>query len=181
MKKTVSLILGSLLALSLCFSAYAATDTGERMVTKAELEAAGKGPDSVNWRYQEDYLANKPIPESMLIYKSKTAAAAAPAVSSTGEKMVTKSELEAAGKGPDSVNWRYQEDYLANKPIPESALIYKPKASSSSSSSSKSTYTPSSKGLLGDILSPISDPLTSTFDAIFGKGAAENYLKYGHV
>ena len=128
MKKTISLILGSLLALSLCFSAYAATETGERMVTKAELEAAGKGPDSVNWRYQEDYLANRPIPES--------------------------------------------------------ALIYKPKASSSTSStssSSKSTYTPSSKGLLGDILSPISDPLTSTFDAIFGKGAAENYLKYGHV
>ncbi len=149
---------------------------GEKMVTKSELEAAGKGPDSVNWRYQQDYLANKPIPESALIYKQK---AAAPSTSSSGEKMVTKSQLEAAGKGPDSVNWRYQQDYLANKPIPESALIYKPKTQkkSSSSSSSSSGYTPSDKGLIGDIFSPITD----TFDAIFGKGSSDYYLEHGHL
>ncbi len=96
-----------------------------------------------------------------------------------GEKMVTKSELEAAGKGPDSVNWRYQQDYLANKPIPESALIYKPKTQNkaSSSSSSNSSYKPSDKGIIGDIFSPITD----TFDALFGKGSSDYYLEHGHL
>ncbi|MDO4301089.1 MAG: hypothetical protein Q4D26_06825 [Clostridia bacterium] len=145
----------------------------EKMVTKSQLEAAGKGPDSVNWRYQEDYLADKPIPESALVYKQQTQAQQS--TSSTGEKMVTKSQLEAAGKGPDSVNWRYQEDYLANKPIPESALIYKPKTNkSSSSSSSSSSSTPNqlfedknNKGVLGEVFSP----LTDLYKSIFGEDA----------
>ena len=149
------------------------TPSNEKMVTKSQLEAEGRGPDSVNWRYQEDYLANKPIPESALIYKPKTAAAPA----TSGEKMVTKSQLEAAGKGPDSVNWRYQEDYLANKPIPESALIYKPKTQKKASSSSSSSYKPSEKGLIDDLFSP----LTDTFDMLFGEGAAEHYQKYGTI
>ncbi|MGN1317809.1 MAG: hypothetical protein ACI4VF_02255, partial [Lachnospirales bacterium] len=76
----------------------------EKMVTKSQLEAEGKGPDSVNWRYQEDYLADKPIPESALVYKNSEAQTS---TNSTGEKMVTKSQLEAEGRGPDSVNWRY--------------------------------------------------------------------------
>lgn len=69
--------------------------------------------------------------KTVIIQSAKAPAsvsASSAAVSSTGEKMVTKSQLEAEGRGPDSVYWRYQEDYLADKPIPESALIYKPKA-----------------------------------------------------
>lgn len=144
----------------------------ERMVTKSQLEAAGKGPDSVNWRYQEDYLAGKPIPESALIYKQKTQQSS----TSSGEKMVTKSQLEAAGKGPDSVNWRYQEDYLANKPIPESALIYKPKtnksSSSTGSSSSKSNQTSNnSNGVFGNIFDDLYSPLTDMYKGLFGEEA----------
>ena len=148
----------------------------EKMVTKSQLEAAGKGPDSVNWRYQEDYLANKPIPESALIYKQKTQQSTANA---SGEKMVTKSQLEAAGKGPDSVNWRYQQDYLANKPIPESALIYKPKTNKSSSSSKSSSSKSSSSTpnqLFGDknnkgVFDEIFSPLTDLYKGIFGEEA----------
>lgn len=92
-------------------------------ITKAEAEASGKLPYSVDYRYQQDYLDGKDVPESALYY----------------EKMVTKSQLEAAGKGPDSVNWRYQEDYLADKPIPESALIYKQKTSISNSANNTDT------------------------------------------
>ncbi len=137
----------------------------EKMVTKSQLEAAGKGPDSVNWRYQQDYLANKPIPESALIYKQKTAQAS---TNSSGEKMVTKSQLEAAGKGPDSVNWRYQQDYLANKPIPESALIYKPKTQSSSSSTPNQLLEDKyNKGALGELFSP----MTNLYKSIFGEDA----------
>ena len=144
----------------------ATNSTGEKMVTKSQLEAAGKGPDSVNWRYQEDYLANKPIPESALIYKQK---AAQESTNSSGEKMVTKSQLEAAGKGPDSVNWRYQEDYLANKPIPESALIYKPKTNTNKSNDS-STPTQlfgdkNNEGWFDKILSPMTD----LYKDIFGE------------
>lgn len=84
--------------------------------------------------------------------------------------MVTKSQLEAAGKGPDSVNWRYQEDYLADKPIPESALIYKPKTNTSNSNSSTPTQLfedKDNKGVVGEIFSP----LTDLYKSIFGEDA----------
>lgn len=127
-------------------------------VTKAELEASGKVPYSVDYRYQQDYLDGKDVPESALNY----------------EKMVTKSQLEAAGKGPDSVNWRYQQNYLANKPIPESALIYKPKTNKSSSSSKSSSSTPNQ--LFGDknnkgVFDEIFSPLTDLYKGIFGEEA----------
>ncbi|MGN1319108.1 MAG: hypothetical protein ACI4VF_08825, partial [Lachnospirales bacterium] len=118
-------------------------------------------------RYQEDYLANKPIPESALIYKPKTEKQT---TSSTGEKMVTKSQLEAEGKGPDSVNWRYQEDYLANKPIPESALIYKPKTTNKSSSSSTPTQMFGDKNNAGFFDQAMS-PMTDLYKIFFGEDA----------
>lgn len=78
-------------------------------ITKAEVEASGKTPYSVNYKYQQDYLNGKPIPESAVYY----------------EKMVTKSELEAAGKAPDSVDEKYRFDYFENRLIPASAIHYK--------------------------------------------------------
>ncbi|MDO5388013.1 MAG: hypothetical protein Q4F63_02145 [Clostridia bacterium] len=132
-----------------------------QMVTKSQLEAAGKGPDSVNWRYQEDYLANRPIPESALIYKNPVETQ--PTTNSTGEKMVTKSQLEAEGKGPDSVNWRYQEDYLANKPIPESALIYKQKNNTFNSVNNNDTVNENNNNGDGSVVESGSDYLISRY------------------
>jgi hypothetical protein len=111
----------NVLAVSLC--AVAVVQTPTYAITKAEAEASGKLPYSVDYQYQQDYLDGKDVPESALHY----------------EKMVTKSQLEAEGKGPDSVNWRYQEDYLADKPIPESALIYKTNAAANNSLSSQAS------------------------------------------
>ncbi len=80
-------------------------------ITKEQIEAAGKSPYSINYKYQQDYLEGKPVPESAVYY----------------EKMVNKSSLEEAGKAPDSVDEKYREDYFADKLIPESAIHYKQK------------------------------------------------------
>ena len=87
-------------------------------ITKEQIEASGKSPYSVNYKYQQDYLTGKPVPESAVYY----------------EKMVNKSALEAEGKGPDSVDEKYREDYFADKLIPVSAIHYKQKVSQNQSS-----------------------------------------------
>ncbi len=117
------------------------------------------------------------VKEGKITSTAKAAnAPASTAKTSTGEKMVTKSQLEAAGKGPDSVNWRYQEDYLANKPIPESALIYKPKTAPKPKTSTNS----SNQAILGKegLFDSAMSPLTDLYDSIFGAGAADEYI-YG--
>lgn len=76
--------------------------------TKAKIEASGRLPFSVNYKYQKDYLEGKPIPVSAVYY----------------EKMTTKSMLEKEGKLPDEVTEPYLQDYLNNEFIPVSALRY---------------------------------------------------------
>ena len=104
MKKKLAILIG---AISLFNVNTFASEQG--YITKAEIEAVGKEPYSINYKYQQDYLNGNPIPESAVYY----------------EKMVTKSELEEAGKEPDSVDEKYRTDYFANNLIPLSAVHYK--------------------------------------------------------